>query len=205
MSLLCAEVSASLFVWGGCVFSFYFQLWLPLSLIIVEQQQTLMCVTSCSVSSCCTLVINLKGRQREETIMASFFCVSCVAHLNSFSFTAASGFTGSTLLISAPVYQPAHTSRMCLTSFFCSRSAGLSSSRRHARPARPHQLHAPSAAPPPLHVPLIVSVPHPAAGLQPVSGRHRWSEVSASRHTGSGLRPPVPKSIQYQTLVNFKF
>lgn len=201
-SLLFVDRSVPLFFlfvflgWGRIKLFSYCGCRLPL--ITDEQQQTLMCVTSCSVSSYCTLVINFKWRRREKKDCGSF--------LLYFSFTAATGFAllcgflfyyisqssvGHHILGLYSTYSSIqwwtkpHTSWMWFTSFSCFWFAGLRSSGRHAGPARPHQLHAPAAASPPLHVPLIVSVPHPAAGLQPIPSRHRRSEVSASRHTGS--------------------
>lgn len=58
-----------------------------------------MCSTSCSVSSCCTLVINLKGERNK--IVASLFSISRVADLNNCSFSAASGFAEFCSIISA--------------------------------------------------------------------------------------------------------
>lgn len=167
-----------------------------------------MCVTPCSVSSYCTLVINLKWRRREKkrlwllsflslvlqtrTILASLQLLDLLLPLCRVPLHHISELyvyhlypTYSAVLWTGGLKTKLDTSWMWFTSLFCLWLAGLRSSGRHARPPRPHQLHAPTAASPPLHVPLSVSVPHPAAGLQPIPSRHRWSEVSASRLASS--------------------
>lgn len=59
---------------------------------------------------------------------------------------------------------------------------GLSSSRCNAGPVWPHQLHPPTAASPPLYVPLVLGLPHTTAGLQSIHSGLWWSEVSDTMH-----------------------
>lgn len=84
-----------------------------------------------------------------------------------------------------------------LCNLFDLSSTGLCTCGCNARTERPHKLHPPPAASPSLYVPSVCTLPHPAAGQQPLPSYHRWCPVSEQWHPFIAVINTVKEPLRY--------